>query len=489
MAMRKITRRYNIPHEEVSVSDDDAMARFIRACEDGDKSEVVCLLNIVKQKSFPREKLESSYRPPIYWATKCGHLEIVRLLISSYPGCNPYLVTDKGDSLLYVACTRGHINVASYLYEVYGISPNALNSRGRTPIFAATNNGHYDMLKFLIYNLNCDPKKLNGEGDSLLHVACFRKHLKIVQYLIEILSLNPHLGNRLQKTPLHSACIGGSLTVVKYLVEEVGCETGSFDDASSIPLHDACRNGFSDIVQYFVEKKCDLTLYDNSGHTPLHVGCQYGRREVVRILLKEGKVDPNIETLSKTKLSQLTKDPEIIRELIRGGLNTSDKSFDIFHEYKLHQPLHSTVHIFMIGHSASGKTTLVTALQKPKTIMSIYRSSSPQVPPNTAGVVPIDFQSSEFGKVLFYDFAGHHEYHPSHAALLEHSKFASPPLFLLLINLIDPFVELKRYLHIAVYILWLSTSVYNYYFCSVGRSTTGFSLLRIIAYRRAALLM
>ena len=486
MAIRKISGRFGNPHGEVMKRDNVTMARLVRACEEGDKDEVLELLTIVKQPSFPIEKLESLYRPPIYWATKNGHLEIVQLLICRYPGCNPYLITNSGHSLLYIACARGHINVTSYLYETYGISPTEPNSHGTTPIFAATNNGHYDMLNFLIYNLNCNPKVLNRNGESLVHVACLRKHLKIVRYLIEIHGLNPQIENRFQKTPLHSACIGGSLTIVKYLIEELKCETDIFDDAGSTPLHNASRNGFSHIVQYHVEMNCNLALYDSSGNTPLHVACQYGRSEVVRVFLKKGKVDPNVQTLAKLKLSQLTQDAKTIRELIRGGLNISaDNSLDIFREYKLSQPLHSTVHIFMIGHSASGKTTLVTALQKPPKILSIYCSSSPQVAPNTAGIVSIDCESSEFGKVLFYDFAGHHDYHPSHAALLEHSKFASPPLFLLLINLTDSLNELKRYRNsLIILVMYVVIS-----FCFVGRSTTGFYLLRIIVYQRAVLLI
>lgn len=451
MATRKVSGRESIPRSEIDMdSDNVTMARFIRACENGDTNEVFRLLKIVSQPSFPRESLEAVYRQPIYWASKNGHLDIVQLLISRYPGCNPYLVTDTGHNLLYIACSRGHINVSSYLHEVYGISPTEPNSHGTTPIFAVTNNGHFDMLKVLIHNLNCDPKTLNRNSDTLLHVACFRKHLRIVRCLVEIHGLNPQVANQFRKTPLHSACSGGSLSVVKYLIEDVGCETDVFDDVGSTPLHDASRNGYSDIVQYFIEKKCNLTLYDSSGYTPLHVGCQYGRREVVRVLLEKGTVDPNLRTLAEISSSELTKDVGIIKVLIRGGLDISDKSLDIFHEYKLSQPLHSTVNIFMIGHSASGKSTLVTALQKPKKKISIGRSSS-QVVPNTAGVVPIDCDSPEFGKVLFYDFAGHYEYHPSHAALLEHSKFASPPLFLLLVNLMDSFEESKRYVPIKVF--------------------------------------
>lgn len=418
----------------------DTMARFVRACEEGDVDEIEYLLKIVSQPTFPRDKLETIYRPPLYWACKKGHLKVIKLLIDHYPGSDPHLVTDKGHTLLQVACARGHIAVAQYLHSHYNVSATEPNSHNITPIFTATNSGHLEMVKFLIHDLKCNPMTLNDSGDSLLHQACFMRHLSIVKYLIEIQGLNSARRNKLNKTPLHFACSGGSISVVKYLIETVGCEVEIFDNAGSTPLHNACRNGHSVIVQYFVDQKYKLSLYDHSGYTPLHVACQFGRKEVVKFLMKSKKVDPNGLTLCGQSPNELTKDVTIVKQLIRGGMNITGLS-KIFDEYVHKYPLHSRVHVFVIGHSSSGKSTLVTALQKPRKI-SIFLPTP--VAPNTTGIVSFECDSPEFGKIIFYDFAGHDEYHPSHAALLEHSKFASAPLFLLLINLVDDFNELKR---------------------------------------------
>ena len=465
---RKIPGRTWVTPREVMDRDNDTMARFVRACEEGDVGEVENLLKIVSQPSFPRESLEALYRPPIYWACKNGHLNVVELLIYRYPGSNPHLVTDKGHNLLHVSCARGHIQIARHLHEKYNISATEPNSHNVTPIFTATNSGHIDMVKFLINDLKCNPRTFNDNGDSLLHQACFKNHLDIAKYLVEKHGLNPERVNKTNKTPLHSACSGGSLTVVKYLVEDehTKCKIEVFDNAGSTPLHNACRNGHSDIVQYFVNRKCNLMLYDSSGCTPLHVSCQYGRKEVVRVLLNSKRVDPNNLTLRELSLSDLTKDAGTIRELIRGGLSISGLA-DIFTEYQQSHPLHSTVHVFMVGHSSSGKSTLVAALQKPKKMFPMGFPPTP-VPPNTTGIIAVDYDSPEFGKILFYDFAGHDEYHPSHAALLEHSKFASPPLFLLLINLMDSFSELKRYV-LIIYLKFCFTFIIisrkmNYWF-------------------------
>ena len=438
---RKLSGRNWSGDKEVMEKDSEVMARFVRACEEGDVEEVKHLLETVSQPNFPREKLEVEYRAPIYWACKYGHLDVVKILIDRYPGSNPHLVTDKGHNLLHVACAKGHISVAYYLHDKYNISATEPNRNNVTPVFTATNSGHLGMVKFLINDLKCNPKMLNDSGDSLLHHACYKNHLEIAQYLVEKHDLNPDTVNKSKSTSLHSACSGGSLPVVQYLVEKAHSKLEVFDSAGSTPLHNACRNGHCDIVQYFITKRYNLNLYNNSGCTPFHVGCQFGRKEVVKVLLSDETVDPNTLTLRGLSPSDLTKDRGTISQLIRGGTNLKGLGH-VFSPFKNNYPLQPIVHVFMIGHSTSGKSTLVAALQKPKKLFPGFPPSP--VPPYTTGIISFDYDSPEFGKNIFYDFAGHDEYHPSHAALLEHSKFASPPLFLLLIKLMDPFSELKR---------------------------------------------
>lgn len=420
------------------------MNKFIKACEEGNYKTVRNLLSCVCEPSFPRRELEAKLMPPIYWACKGGNLDIVKLLIHHYPGCSPHFVNGTGSNLLYVACARGHTSVVHFLNAVYSISPMKPNSLGTTPIFVATYNGHFEMLKFLIYNFNCDPKLLNSKGESLLHIACDRDHQEIAQYLVEKHDLEPTLESVSKKTPLHSACSSGNLLVAKYLIERLHVRVDVFDQAGYTPLHIACRNGYDAIVKYFIRCKHELCLYDSSGYMPLHVACRFRRNSVVETLLNEGNVDPNILTVTDHTPLQITKDESIAKCLIRNGAYTSGMKLSIFQQYKLKYPLNSTIHVFVIGHSASGKSTLVKALQLSTPSSPFSRRPNMDVQPHTVGVVPIEFDSSEFGKVVLYDFAGDYEFHPSHAALLEHSKFTSPPLFILVFNLMDSIEELKR---------------------------------------------
>ena len=87
-------------------------------------------------------------------------------------------------------------------------------------------------------------------------------------------------------------------------------------------------------------------------------------------------------------------------------------------------------------------------LSKPlqlKLLKFVTRQVNPSgVPPHTAGIIPIPFNSKHFGHVVLYDFAGQHEYYSSHAAVMENLILPSCPLFLILIDISKPIEIVKE---------------------------------------------
>lgn len=252
-------------------------------------------------------------------------------------------------------------------------------------------------------------------------------------------------------TPLHNACAKGHLPVVQYLIEMHRCEISVFNKLSLTPLHVACHNGHSNVVHYLViEQNCDVTPYDNSGCTPFHLACKFQRKSVIQVLLDSNRVDPNLPAITGEVPIMMTNDPDIIRYLIRGGakLPHLKEVPQILKEYEEEAPLNPLIQIPVIGHSGAGKSTLVQALQTP---ISTYlgglivraRTVADDIPP-TAGIIPMEFNSPDFGRVLLYDFAGHPEYHASHGALLEHFNTNTAPLFLLVVDLNERMADVKR---------------------------------------------
>ena len=418
------------------------------ACIEGDLQKVKTFMCVVKQPAFPLKELERDLKPLVYWAAKAGNVDVLRELIEVNK-CDPHYTTERGHTLLYVAGARGHADVVRYLAKKCGVDPNRTNDMRSTPLFSACNNGHLEAIVVLIDELKCDPSELNDKGESLLHRACGGGHLEVVKRLITKDKLSPKARSSYKDTPLHDACAKGHLSVVQYLIETHRCAISVFNETSSSPLHIASRNGHSDVVYYLVvEQNCEVLLYDNSGNTPFHLACKFRRKSVVQVLIDSGRVDPNHPNLAGEVPITLTSDPNIVRCLIRGGAKPVGAIPDILRQFVKKAPLNSLVHIFMIGHSLAGKSTLAQALQMPiSTSLGglITRASSvANDMARTAGIIPMEFNSPDFGRVLLYDFAGHPEYHASHGALLEHCKTNSAPLFLLVVDLSESMTDAKR---------------------------------------------
>ena len=126
-------------------------------------------------------------------------------------GCDPRYTTERGDTLLYVACAKGHSNVARYLALVHKISPNQPNRFNITPLVVASNNGHLETILMLIDEFKCNLMAVTGKGESLIHKAGGNGHLVVVKCLISRYGLNPEGCSSLKETPLHFACGNGHL--------------------------------------------------------------------------------------------------------------------------------------------------------------------------------------------------------------------------------------------------------------------------------------
>ena len=389
-----------------------------------------------------------SYKPPHYWACRYGHFELLKKLVEEYR-CNPtYVTRDRGTTLLHVACTKGYLAIAQYLVREHNLNPHVRDVEGASMLYSACCNGHLPVMKYLVAELRCDPRLSHGPEESLLHAACSRGFLDIVMYLINEQGFDPNSTSKFGETPLHSACSNCHLEVVRFLVEKHHCSTSCIDNSGSTPLLVACQNDRSEVVRYLVhEQNCDPTCRDNYGNTPLHVACRYGRVDIAKILLATRRVDPSCTTGRGEAPIHIAQNKEIIKELIRSGANT--KGYPIDQKLKIPNSEHEKplVRVFVVGHPSSGKSTLVKALQantnKLSNFVKRYRRVT-GVAPQTAGIVPTEFESPEFGRVLVFDFAGQYEYYASHAALLECSNTSSAPLIVLVVNLLESEAVIQR---------------------------------------------
>jgi hypothetical protein len=116
--------------------------------------------------------------------------------------------------------------------------------------------------------------------------------------------------------------------------------------------------------------------------------------------------------------------------------------------------LHPAFKVFVMGNFSSGKSTLVKAIQEhlqaqpnaAQKLMRQYRKVS-DVNLCTAGIVLIDIQVLDCGRVIMYDFAGQAEYYSSHAALCENLMTSQGCLVIIVFNLSKALNECIHELH------------------------------------------
>ena len=421
------------------------------ACDEGDVEKLEQI--ITSSGVDPSDRILRG-KPPLYWAVARGKLAVVRLLVEKY-GCSTQFVTEHGGTTLFhAACSRGHVDVARYLASSSSehTETTALRKDGSTPLMAACFYGHVEVVKYLVEELGCNiqlPVSCSTDG-SLFHIACSNNKVDVARYLVSACKMDPNATGSCGETSLHLACGRGHLEVVKYLNEELNCSLEARDVTSNTPLHMCAQNDQHVIVQYLLQNCCKTEVVNSGGFTPLMLACRYGKQKSARLLLELGNADPNCQNHNNVSALQCTRDKTIITELVRHGADTTNFVSSVLEYHQKQSSLEALVRMFVVGHPMAGKSTLVEAMKTGVHVRLFNKKKVTGVAPLTAGIVPVEFESPDLGRVLLFDFAGQNEYYASHAALLEATK-TSAPLFILVANLLESEGEIKFQIN-----FWLS---------------------------------
>ena len=388
---------------------------------------------------------------PLHCACCSGALDSVQFLIEERYS-DPTEADPEGNNALHCACISDKVDVAEYLIATGKFDLKKRNASGYPPLFCALEHDNDELVKFLVgkryVDLN-DPEhtlKAQDEFISLLHFAyCSKEHLM-------------RGGHTLHRNPYSigvQPCNCNRCEFVKSLITGGYCDMNQQNSKGNTLLHFVCKQLDEEMLLFLLNTEaCDVNCVDSDGTTPLHLACS--GLSVVKALLNSGRikdVSPRDKN-GKTPI-QLTHDYNIIRLLIGYGANPQDvyeHYGQILEQCKKSQPLHLLMKVIVLGNSEAGKSTLVESLKTvaPDPTLIVSNVEGP-----TAGIVQIECDSEVFGKVLFYDFAGHPEFESSHSAFLESSlspsSSSSPPIFCLVVNLHNKYKKITQHVQ-----YWLS---------------------------------
>ena len=155
---------------------DDVFAMFV-AARDGDIDAVNRLVARVPSLAT----VEYNYTPPILFAVREGHRDIVELLLNR--GADPaYRSYPFQESLLTFAEDRGHDDVAELLRG--RLSHRFALASGTQTIIAAAAAGDVAAVETELARHSALARASNETGDTPLHQAAHRGHLHVVQVLL-----------------------------------------------------------------------------------------------------------------------------------------------------------------------------------------------------------------------------------------------------------------------------------------------------------------
>jgi ankyrin repeat protein len=282
-------------------------------------------------------------------------------------------VTDRcGQTALHFASKNGQVQSVKRLISC-GVQIDKENKYHRTPLMLSIIYKHFDVAHLLISSgasVECLNQLDVDIGRQALTFAVMKHHLEMVRILIS-----------------NGVGIKGKLNTIPPITA----------------LMWAAQNGNDMFVKQLILSGVDIDYQDEKAWTALHYAA-YNNHIQCGILLAEAGAD--LESLNKDLLTPIKM---ASKEFQKAVLYTTS-----FNAKKA---------ICVIGNASSGKSTLITALQNEKapylTQWYNWTFGVKKIQQRTAGIEPVEVKSERYGHVIFFDFAGQHEYHGPHEMFLE----------------------------------------------------------------------
>ncbi|XP_062599911.1 uncharacterized protein LOC134261490 [Saccostrea cucullata] len=271
------------------------------------------LISFILEKCPALSKMKNKRgHSTIHFVAFAGATDALKALITDHK-CDPYLKSDKGDSILHCACENGKLETAKYIISKY---PDLLNEEHNlfstgSILHMVAFGGNVKLFQIL---KNQRLTILPQTGETVLHSACLHGRFEMSKILIErfpyLLTLKDFSG----KSVLHKSALGGNIELLKYLLDkrldsnekeiqiiflsEKGLDIkrtkkeldikSTTNDGKTV-LHQCCMNGQIDMCKYSVSTyPCLLDGTDNDGWNVLHDAAWGGDIDILKFLLDKG---------------------------------------------------------------------------------------------------------------------------------------------------------------------------------------------------------
>ena len=387
-------------------------------------------------------------------------------------GCNVSILLRKDQNeLLQYACQVGDVLVARVLLK-NGCNVSILSRVDQEELLCHASHKH-DMFVVRAFLKNgCSVNILSREDkEELFYHACREGDLFVAQTLLQNGCSVNILSREEQEELFCQVCRQGDLIVAQSLLKN-GCDVDILSRETKEKIFClACERGDMFVFEAVIASGCNVNCVNATGFTPLMVAVNAGHEVVVKKLILAGAIVGMQDELSGDTALHIAAVSNHIQcgiLLVEAGCseriknNISQIPLDIakteFKEaMKQARSFTSRKTLCIIGNAEGGKSTLIAALQAEsnsvwgKMVNRIKKVSATSQ--RTAGIEPITHSSQRYGHVLFFDFAGQHEYHGPHQMFMESllSKPGVSVTLLLVVKMTDEEEAILHQLH-----RWLS---------------------------------
>ena len=186
---------------------------------------------------------------------------------------------------LYIASRYGHTEVVRLLLTKDGIKVNKADDIRQTPLYMASEHGHTDIVRLLI-DSSALVNQANMATDTPLHTAVRFGCTDIVRLLIGY-SADVNKADAFGHTPLITASRNGKTEIIQLLIN-AHADVDKTTNGKQTPLLFASSNGCVDIVRLLLKTDADVNKADRDGVTALHSASREGNTEIVQLLLQSG---------------------------------------------------------------------------------------------------------------------------------------------------------------------------------------------------------
>jgi len=213
-------------------------------------------------------------------------------------------LSQSREEQLFLACFRGDLSlVDSLCSDQSAIKVNWRHPRGQfTSLFAACQNGHAEVVRRLLAVPKIDPNLMASQDVTPFFIACQENKVEAVRAMLESSRVDVNSSQRDNVSPFFAACRRGNVAVIEALLREPRVRVNQARGDGATPLLMACSKERLEprdvqvIRMLLDDTRIDVTLADNRGCTPFFFACQNGSVEVVELLLAHEKMRVMVET-------------------------------------------------------------------------------------------------------------------------------------------------------------------------------------------------